>query len=160
MLKKQSEFIYINNKQVIYNWEMNIMRLFNKLAKEGMKNSASTKKVVCQCMVVENMINGESHGDYIANINRLNDLEKQEIIELYAGDSYIKDVALHCEKEDRYTISHYYRCKKCDKVFFIGFCCRGGYIFKVDDIDLNSIDFAHIMSGKEQLGSYFNNSER
>ncbi|MDZ7548364.1 hypothetical protein [Clostridium perfringens] len=87
-------------------------------------------------------------------------MEKQEIIELYAGDSYIKDVALHCEKEDRYTMRHYYRCKKSDKVFYIGFYCRGGYIFKVDDIDLKSIDFAHIMSGKEQLGSYFNNSER
>lgn len=69
-------------------------------------------------------------------------------------------IQTNAEKEDRYTISHYYRCKKCSNVFFIGFCCRGGYIFKVDDCNLEKINFESMMSGKELLGVRFHNKIR
>lgn len=115
----------------------------------------------CKCKVVEELIkNPVECGKYFENIKKLDAWEKQGIIELYAGDSYLDDIPIHCEKEDRYTISHYYRCKKCKKVFFIGFCCRGGYIFKVSDCNLKEIQFEHTMSGKEQIGIYFQNEKR
>ena len=109
----------------------------------------------CQCNVVTKMINGSYHGDYIGNLYRLNELEKQGILELYAGDSPIDDVRMHVEKEDRYTISHYYKCTVCKNIFHIGFCCRGGYNFKVIDYDITKTDFNHIFSGKDKLGTYF-----
>lgn len=118
-------------------------------------------KKKCQCIVVEEMINNpDEHGKYLENIKKLDDWENKGLIELYAGDSYLNDIKIHCNREDRYTINHYYRCKKCGKVFFIGFCCRGGYIFKVADCDLESIDFDHIMGENEKLGVRFNNEKR
>jgi len=110
---------------------------------------------VCnQCEIVKEMIEGPNQGDYIGNLFELDVLVNKDVLELYAGDSPIEDVREHCEKEDRYTINHYFKCKKCGKYFFIGFCCRGGYIFR-EKINIENIDFNHIYDGKDKLGTYF-----
>ncbi|HEX9059049.1 MAG TPA: hypothetical protein VF941_02625 [Clostridia bacterium] len=106
-----------------------------------------------QCEIVIKMINGPKAGDYIGNLYELDALEKQGILELYAGNSPIEDVRMHCEREDRYTISHYFKCKSCGKTFHIGFCCRGGYLFK--EADVENIDFDNIFNGTDKLGTYF-----
>lgn len=121
----------------------------------------------CNCNCVDQLISDPNkRGKYFENIVKLNQWEEDKILELYAGDSYLDKIPEHCEKEDRYTISHYYRCKKCGRVFFIGFSCRGGFIFKVEEFpksyakSLNDINFEHIMEGKEKIGIRFNNSKR
>ncbi len=133
-----------------------------------MKMNKNTYKIKeCQCDVVVELINNENtYAKYLEYIKRLDEMENVGILELYAGDSYLDDIQEHCKKEDRYTINHYYRCKRCKKVFFIGFCCRGGFIFKVKEFPINhiksleDIDFEHIMGDKEKIGVRFNNKRR
>ena len=110
----------------------------------------------CQCDIVIQMIEGPLHGDYVGNLYKMDELEKQGILELYAGDTPIEDVKRHLKIEDRYTITHYYKCQKCGKTFFIGFCCRGSYIFKVREDSIDNVDFNDIFDGKDKLGTYFN----
>ncbi|MHB8063933.1 MAG: hypothetical protein ACYDG2_15105 [Ruminiclostridium sp.] len=93
-------------------------------------------------------------GDYLGNLYKLDALVKQDILELYAGDSPIEDVHIHYEKEYRYTIHHYFKCKNCGNYFFIGFCCRGGFIFEEKN-NIKNINFNIIFDGKDKLGTYF-----
>jgi len=121
----------------------------------------------CKCNCVDNIINNpDTHGLYSENIKKLNQWEEDGILELYAGDSYLDKVIEHARSEDRGSISHYYRCKTCGEIFFIGFYCRGGYNFRVDKYPkdyaktIDDIDFEYIMSGNEQIGTRFKNSKR
>lgn len=136
-----------------------------------MKNN-NTK---CKCSCVTELItdtkelltsNLKGCEQYYKNVLKLNEWEEAGILELYAGDSYINDIPEHYANEDRYTINHYYRCKTCGRVYFIGFCCRGSLIFKAEEFptkhhnSVEDIDFEHIMTGKEMLGVRFNNKKR
>ncbi len=121
----------------------------------------------CQCDAIVNLIsNGSIYEKYAEYIKILNEMEEDRVIELYAGDSYLNDIQEHCKKEDRYSISHYYRCKRCKRVFFIGICFRGSFIFKVDEFPksyartIEDINFEKTMNGKEKLGVRFNNKQR
>lgn len=119
----------------------------------------------CKCEPVVKLLNEEvNHTNYLNALILLNEFEEKGILELYAGDSYLDEVELHWKSEDRYTINHYYRCKKCQRLFYVGFCCRGGYVFRVEEypykLALENINFEHIMEGKEQLGVRFNNKQR
>ena len=141
------------------------MGLLNWLNIHKIKDTHAVKG--CQCDVIVELIdNGCDYGKYIEYINILNEMENNEVLELYAGDSYLNDIQEHCEKEDRYSISHYYRCRRCNRVFFIGFCCRGGFIFEVDKYpksyakSIENINFESIMDGKEKLGVRFYNNQR
>ncbi len=113
------------------------------------------KIACCKCSEVKEMINS-FNGDYMGNLYKLDALAEQGTLDLYAGDSPIGDVRLHCEKEDRYTINHYFKCNSCGDFYFIGFCCRGGYVFK-QAIDMANLDFNHLFEGKDKLGTYFKN---
>ena len=141
------------------------MGLLNKLKIYKNKDTHAVKG--CQCDVIMDLIsNGSIYGKYFEYIKALNEMEINGVLELYAGDSYLNDIQEHCEKEDRYTISHYYRCKRCDRIFFIGFCCRGGFKFEVEEFpksyakSIENINFEQIMDGKEKLGVRFNNKQR
>ena len=79
----------------------------------------------------------EAFKDYLSAVNNLRKMSFGEKIEFIAGDCELIDIEKHIEREDMYTIKHYFRCK-CDKIFFVGFCCRGMPICEiVDEIPTN-----------------------
>lgn len=123
--------------------------------------------MVCKCEPIESLTYETiTYKKYLEILKLLDEFEKKDILELYAGDSYLNDVEYHITEEDRYTINYYYRCKNCGKIFYLGFCCRGGFVFKIDEYPkeyaktIEDVDFERTMSEKEKLGVRFNNMQR
>ena len=81
------------------------------------------------------------HTNYKPTIMFLDGMEKNEVIELYAGDCQLSDTLSVLYEEKHYTVCHYLKCRECGKVFFIGACIRGTPIYKkIDDIDREHLD--------------------
>ena len=74
----------------------------------------------------------EAFKDYFSALKNLRDMSFAEVIEFVAGDCKLTDIEKHIEREDMYTIKHYFRCK-CNQIFFVGYCCRGWPICKIVD---------------------------
>lgn len=112
-------------------------------------------KCTCEnCKIVNELINGPSHGDYIGNIKIING-----ILELYASDYLIENILGHLDKQDRYSLNQYFRCNNCNRYYFIGICFYGLYIFKEkSSSEIDSINFNKIFDGCDKIGSFFNSS--
>ena len=57
-------------------------------------------------------------------------LERQGVMELFAGDCPLADAAAVLDAEQHYTVCHYMRCRKCGALYFLGACIRGVPVFR------------------------------
>ena len=73
----------------------------------------------------------EAHMNYYPILKLLEAMEKQNRIELYAGDCFLDETERVLESEQHFTVCHYLKCKTCTKFFFIGACIRGTPKYKI-----------------------------
>lgn len=64
------------------------------------------------------------------DIKAIEEMEKKNVISLYAGDCFTNEIINHLEQEVHYTIQNYYQCNYCKVFFYIGFCVRGLPVYK------------------------------
>jgi len=97
-----------------------------------------------KCSVISSLFDvaGDNpHINYMPTVMFLQGMEKNEVIELYAGDCLLRDTLNVLYEEKHYTVCHYLRCKECSKVFQLGACIRGTPIYKqIDIINKDHID--------------------
>lgn len=104
------------------------------------------------CRKIENLINSPERGNYTKNIEILN-----TELTLYAGNALIENLEKHLDIQDRYAISHYYKCEKCNRYYHIGICFYGSYKFEEVSADyVETINFEKTFSGTDNIGTYFN----
>ncbi|MEL7603171.1 MAG: hypothetical protein AAGU77_08440 [Bacillota bacterium] len=81
----------------------------------------------------ENWLNHrDAFCDYRAAVSALRQLVENEEVEFLAGNCPLSDIEEHIEREDLYTINHYFRCK-CGQIYYLGFCCRGMPLCQLSD---------------------------
>ena len=88
--------------------------------------------------------------DYIWAYKTLRQKVQKGYIEFLAGDCPLNDIEKHIDVEDLYTMYHYFKCK-CNKIFFVGFCCRGMPLGKI--ISKLPDNIAEISNG--HFGTYY-----
>ncbi|MDV3426203.1 MAG: hypothetical protein LIR50_03300 [Bacillota bacterium] len=88
-----------------------------------------------------------SHQNYIPTLSFIKEMIKQGRIELYAGDCPIEEVEKNLNDEIHYTIRHYFKCKTCDRYFFIGDCIRGVPVYKIID-NIKTVNFDNMLWGR------------
>lgn len=81
---------------------------------------------------------------YTDVIRLMQELEFQNLIELYAGDCPLSKASMLLEQEDHYTISHFVRCKQCGQLYFLGACIRGKPKYRVIESSMNEDLFSII----------------
>lgn len=89
----------------------------------------------CESIGLKFPLNNSSHmeafKDYKLVYETLRSATQLNILEFIAGDCPLHDIENHMALEDLYTMCHYFKCNKCGRIFFIGFCCRGMPIGKI-----------------------------
>lgn len=78
---------------------------------------------------------GISYRQYDQILQKLMELERQGVMELFAGDCPLEDTGAVLDAERHYTVCHYMRCRGCGALYFVGACIRGAPVFRqVEDI--------------------------
>lgn len=95
------------------------------------------------CDNCKEIFNGYEERGY-NNYKLLRDLVKKGEFSFIAGSCHLDDIEYHMEREDLYTIEHYFGCK-CGLIYYTGFCVRGRPIVKIIEKLPKSI--CKIMSG-------------
>jgi len=72
----------------------------------------------------------EAFREYTWAYQNLRELVNKNKLEFLAGDCPLDDIELHLERQDLFTMCHYFLCP-CGKIFFVGFCYRGIPICKI-----------------------------
>ena len=68
-------------------------------------------------------------------------LQRQGVLELFAGDCPLENTGAVLAAEEHYTVCHYLRCRSCGAVWFVGACIRGEPKYRrVDDITREPLD--------------------
>jgi hypothetical protein len=110
-----------------------------------------------QCDIIEVLFKAASkdaHKNYYPVLRFLQALEEEKYIELYAGDCLLEDAMKILESEQQYTVCHYFQCKSCKAIYFLGACIRGVPIFKkIENIEQENLN--NMISGN--IGTYYNN---
>lgn len=93
-----------------------------------------------------------SYRQYDLILQILMELERQGVMELFAGDCLLKDVDTVLGSEQHYTVCQYMRCRSCGAIYFIGACIRGAPVYrKVENLQKENLDTK--LWG--QYGTYF-----
>lgn len=80
------------------------------------------------------------------------------ILELYAGNCLPEEIPMYIDKGNHYTINTYYRCKACNKNYYIGFCLYGRPIIK--EVESNEL-FKRISQLEwGYVGTYFSDKKK
>jgi len=87
----------------------------------------------------------------VFDAKRIEEMENQNIISLYAGDCVTNEINIHLESEDHYTIQNYYQCNYCKTFFYIGFCVRGFPVYK----EYTSIETKMLENLWGKVGKYY-----
>ncbi|MBO9561525.1 MAG: hypothetical protein J7621_02080 [Niastella sp.] len=95
----------------------------------------------------------DPHMNYSPVAGMLEEMEKQERIELFAGDCLLDEIDAELEDEKHWTVCHYFRCVNCRQFIFTGLYIRGVPIFKTMD-SLLDVDLEKMLWGR--VGAYFN----
>jgi hypothetical protein len=64
------------------------------------------------------------------DLNKIQELVDDNVIELYAGNCYPKELSNHMNEGKHYTMNTYYHCTECDSYYYLGFCLYGRPIIK------------------------------
>lgn len=101
---------------------------------------------LCDDLAARFPLNSKDHNragkDYFWAFQTLRERMMLGTLEYLAGNCPPEDIEKHIDKEDLYTMRHYFRCS-CGKIFFIGYCCRGMPLGQIVDelpANLASID--------------------
>ena len=82
-----------------------------------------------------------SYRQYDQILQKFMGLERQGVMELFAGDCPLEDTNAVLEAEQHYTVCHYIRCRSCGALYFMGACIRGAPVFRqVEDIKKENMD--------------------
>ena len=82
-----------------------------------------------------------SYRQYDQLLQKLMELERQDVMELFAGDCLLEDTDSVLDAEQHYTVCHYMRCRSCEATYLIGACIRGRPIYRrVEDIKKENLD--------------------
>ena len=85
--------------------------------------------------------NGGSYRQYDRILRGFMELERQSVMELFAGDCPLEDTGAVLDAERHYTVCHYLRCRSCGTLYFVGACIRGAPVFRqVADIRKENLD--------------------
>ena len=79
-------------------------------------------------------------------------LQRQGVLELFAGDCPLENTGAVLAAEEHYTVCHYLRCRRCGALWFVGACVRGEPICKRAD-DVQTADLRRMLWGR--CGSCF-----
>ena len=110
-----------------------------------------------QCYVLDQLLEAgksNTHQNYFPTLMFLNELVKEGNLELYAGDCPIDEVRMHIKSAKHYTIVHYFRCKNCDRIFFVGSCIKGKPTFRTIE-NISSVNLKNGLWGR--CGTYYEN---
>lgn len=98
---------------------------------------------------------GNSYFKYNLILRELINLERQGVIELFAGDCLLENADTVLGAEQHYTVCQYIRCRSCGTIYFIGACIRGAPVYyKVENLQAENIDTK--LWGR--FGTYFSKS--
>jgi len=103
-----------------------------------------------KCYVLKELFKAaesNSHQNYIPTLSFIQEMTRQDRIELFAGDCPLEEVEKHLSEEIHYTIQHYFKCKSCKQYFFIGACIRGMPVYEIMD-NIKNINFDSILWGR------------
>ncbi len=82
-----------------------------------------------------------SYRQYNQLLQKLMELERQGVMELFAGDCPLEETGAVLYAEQHYTVCHYMRCRSCGALYFVGACIRGAPVFQqVEDIKNENLD--------------------
>ena len=99
---------------------------------------------------------GGSYRQYDQILQKLMELERQDVMELFAGDCLLEDTDSVLDAEQHYTVCHYMRCRSCEAIYLIGACIRGRPIYRrVEDIKKENLD--NRLWGR--CGTYYSHKE-
>ncbi|MEO3944274.1 hypothetical protein [Gorillibacterium sp. CAU 1737] len=70
--------------------------------------------------------------DYSRAFSLMKQLVEQGAVTFYAGSCPLDTLEVHLEREDLFTIQHYFKCG-CGRFYFTGYCVRGRPIVKILD---------------------------
>lgn len=93
---------------------------------------------------------------YFDVVRYLSEMEKQGIIELYAGDCPLKEAKDLVESEKLYTVYHYVRCIKCHAIYKLGVCIRSSRLAVGKFSDIKEDNAEHRLNGR--YGTFFEES--
>ncbi|TFB22010.1 hypothetical protein E3U55_06835 [Filobacillus milosensis] len=113
-----------------------------------------------ECYIVSELFNAAKshpHQNYIPSLAFINEMLKQERIELFAGDCPLEEVEKHLSDELHYTIKHCFRCKSCKLYFLIGACIRGVPIYEIKE-NIETVNFDNILWGR--FGTLYKQNSR
>lgn len=77
------------------------------------------------CNEMQRLVN-----EYIIDLEKIQELVDKNILELYAGNCYPKEISNHMDIGKHYTINTYYHCSKCSSYYYLAFCLYGRPIIK------------------------------
>ena len=84
---------------------------------------------------------GGSYRQYDLILHDLMELERQGVMELFAGVCPLEDTDAVLASEQHYTVCHYLRCRNCGTIYFIGACIRGKPVYRrVEDLRKENLD--------------------
>lgn len=92
--------------------------------------------------------------EYKIDLEKIQELIDNNILELYGANCYPKEISYYMDRGNHYIIQGYYRCNRCNRYFYLGFCLYGNPILK--EVSEEEAKRRSLLLEWGFVGSYFN----